>query len=176
VRLEPLAVGGAFVVAGEPVADERGSFARLYDAELFAAAGLCTTWVQTSTSLSHAAGTLRGLHFQRPPHAEIKLVRCTRGALLDVVVDTRDGSNVAVELRAGDARSIYVPEHCAHGFQTLADNTEVHYTISVAYVAAAATGIAWDDPALAIGWPSPPPGGRTISERDRAWPSLAEPH
>jgi len=172
VKFEPLAIDGAFVVRGVPVDDARGSFARLYDAEAFGAAGLNTSWAQTSTSFSRARATLRGLHFQRAPHAEIKLVRCTRGALFDVLVDLRNGHSASVELHAGDARSVYIPEHCAHGFQTLTADTEVHYMISVVYAPDASSGIAWDDPALAIEWPAAA-SGRIISDRDRGWPRLA---
>ena len=163
------------VVELEPFLDERGSFARIWASEELAAQGLTATLAQCSISRNVRAGTIRGLHFQEAPHEEAKLVRCIRGAMFDVAVDLRSGSLTrgqwfGVELSAENGRALYVPEGCAHGFQTLVDDTEVLYLISTPYVPAAQAGVRWDDPALAITWPDAPT--RTISERDAAWPLL----
>ncbi|WP_332673550.1 dTDP-4-dehydrorhamnose 3,5-epimerase family protein [Aromatoleum sp.] len=159
---------GVWLVEQERVVDERGFFARTYDAELLPAV------VQMSTSFSASAGTLRGLHYQVEPHGESKLVRCTRGAIFDVVVDLRPDSPTrhdafAIELSAEDGLALLVPEGFAHGFQTLADDTEVLYAMDTPYVPQAARGVRWDDPAFAIAWPEPPAGGRTISARDAGY-------
>jgi dTDP-4-dehydrorhamnose 3,5-epimerase len=162
----------------EPQRDERGWFARTFDAELFRAAGMDPAVVQANVSANARAGTLRGLHWQAAPHGEGKLVRCQRGAIFDVIVDLRPESEthlrwLGVELTAADGLQLFVPEGFAHGFQTLTDDSEVHYQMTTAYVPEAARGARWDDPAFAIAWPDPPPGGRTISERDRAHPDYA---
>ena len=172
MRFVPTDLPGVVVVEPEMLRDERGSFARTVCREEFAAHGLETDWVQQSTSYSHRAGTLRGMHYQRPPHAEAKLVRVTAGAIYDVVVDLRPGSPTlgrwtAIELLARDRLTLYIPKGCAHGFQTLVDGVEVLYQMSVPYAPEAATGVRWDDPALAIEWPEAPV--RAISARDRAW-------
>ena len=131
-------------------------------------------WVQASVSFNRRRGTLRGLHYQAAPHEESKLVRCTAGAIHDVVVDLRDDSptlrsHVSVELSADNRRQIYVPPGCAHGFQALEDSTEVSYLISAFYEASASRGVRFDDPRLAVAWPLEP---SVVSERDRAWPLL----
>jgi dTDP-4-dehydrorhamnose 3,5-epimerase len=167
-------VAGAWVVDPEPSVDERGSFARVFDAELFAAHGLSPGVVQCSVSLNTRSGTLRGLHYQADPHAESKLVRCTAGSVYDVVLDLRPHSSSylrwhAVELTSENRRSLYVPAGTAHGFQTLVDGAELTYMMDAPFVAAAARGVRWDDPAFAIEWPSPS-AERTISERDRSYP------
>ena len=169
---------GALIVELEPLGDERGYFARTFDSELFAAAGLDGKVVQASTSFNARAGTLRGLHYQADPHAEAKLVRVTRGAVFDVIVDLRSDSATfrgwfGVELDAASGRSLYVPVGCAHGFQTLVDDTEVLYQMNYPHVPEAARGVRFDDPAFAIGWPPPPPGGRVISARDGAFADFA---
>lgn len=178
MRLNPTAVPGAFVVELEPAEDDRGWFARTFDAEQFAAHGLEAGIAQCSTSFNRRAGTLRGLHYQVAPHEECKLVRCTRGRLYDVILDLRPESRgewVGVELTPDNSLSLYVPPGCAHGFQTLEDSTEVHYQISVPYVPDAARGVRWDDPRFAVRWPDPPPGSeRVISARDAAWPDWDE--
>ena len=130
-----------------------------------------------SASFNARAGTLRGMHFQAEPHAEAKLVRCTRGAIYDVIVDLRRDSEAycrwfGIELRAGATASLFVPAGFAHGFQTLADDAEVAYQMSYPYVPEAASGVRWDDPAFGIAWPDPPAGGRTITERDAAYPDF----
>lgn len=168
----PLA--GAWVIELEPHEDERGSFARTFDAEEFRARGLEHRVVQTSVSANARAGTLRGLHYQAEPHGETKLVRCARGKIFDVVVDLRDGSPTrlrwfSVELSPESARMLYVPEGMAHGFQTLVDDTEVHYQMGRPYVPSHARGMRFDDPGLGIRWPSPEP---TISRRDASYPDM----
>jgi dTDP-4-dehydrorhamnose 3,5-epimerase len=173
--IEPTDLPGVMVVESEPTLDERGSFARTFDAAIFAARGLDLRIVQSSSSFNARIGTLRGLHYQAVPHGETKLVRCTRGRIFDVVVDLRADSPthcewVGMELSADGTRSLFIPEGCAHGFQTLEDGSELHYQIGASYVAAASYGVRWDDPAFAIRWPRPPARGRTLSERDRAFP------
>jgi dTDP-4-dehydrorhamnose 3,5-epimerase len=175
MRFEALELMGAFVVEAEPHEDERGLFARLWSAEEFADRGLASAWVESSTSYNRRAGTLRGLHYQADPAAETKLVRCTRGAAFDVIVDLREGSStyarwVGVDLAAESRRAVYVPVGFAHGFQTLVDDTELHYEISAPYTPELARGIRWDDPTLAIRWPDC--DVRVISERDRELPPL----
>lgn len=176
LRETPLA--GAHVVELEQLRDERGYFARTFDCEQFAAAGLDVRVVQCSTSFNEHAGTLRGMHYQAAPYEEAKLVRVTRGAVFDVIVDLRADSATfrqwfGVELDAPSGRSLYVPVGFAHGFQTLADQTEVLYQIAQQHVPDAARGVRFDDPAFAIQWPAPPPSGRVISERDRAFADFA---
>jgi dTDP-4-dehydrorhamnose 3,5-epimerase len=174
VILHPTPLAGALVVELERLSDERGYFARTFDAAQFAAAGLEGGVVQASTSFNARAGTLRGLHYQADPHGEAKLVRVTRGACFDVIVDLRADSatfceSFAIELDAASGRAVYVPVGFAHGFQTLADDTEVLYQMSHPYVPEAARGVRFDDPAFTIAWPAPPPGGLLISARDRAF-------
>ena len=169
------AIPGAWVVELERREDERGSFARVFDADEFSARGLDPRIVQTSISVNLRAGTLRGLHYQAAPEGEAKLIRCTRGAIFDVIVDLRPASPshlrwLSVELSADGDRMLYVPEAVAHGFQTLADDTEVHYQMNRAYAPSLARGVRWDDPDLDIQWPQ---AQRTISKRDRALPPVA---
>jgi dTDP-4-dehydrorhamnose 3,5-epimerase len=179
VRVHPTELPGVAVVELEPLCDERGSFARTFDAELFAAHGLDPSVVQCNASFNARAGTLRGLHYQAAPHGEGKLVRCTRGRVWDVAVDLRPDSPthrrwLGLELVADGAHSVFIPAGCAHGFQTLEECSEVHYQMTHPYVPKAARGVRWDDPAFAIRWPDLPGGGeRVISERDRAFPDYA---
>ena len=163
-------IAGAVLIELEPLADERGSFARTFAVDEFAANGLETRVVQCNTSTNTRAGTLRGLHYQASPHAEAKLVRCVRGSIFDVVVDLRPESPTycvwyGVELSAANLRMLFVPAGLAHGFQTLEDDTEVLYQMSEEYSAEHARGVRWDDPAFGIEWPDT--DVRTISERDR---------
>jgi dTDP-4-dehydrorhamnose 3,5-epimerase len=172
-----LELRGAFVIEPEPLEDERGFFARTFCAAEFAARGLRPTIAQCSVSYNRRRGTLRGLHYQAAPHEEAKLVRCTHGAVYDVIVDIRPDSATfrrwaGIELSAENRRMVYVPEGFAHGFQTLVDETEVLYQISTAYVPQAARGIRWDDPDLAIAWP--PAAARVISARDLGLPAFAD--
>ncbi len=165
---------GVHVIELEPRSDDRGFFARSFCQEEFAAHGLRTNVVQCNVSYNRRRGTLRGMHFQVQPKAEPKLVRCTRGRLLDVAVDLRPESPtycqwVDVELggEAGRHRMLYLPEGLAHGFQTLEDDTEVFYQMFEGYSADHARGVRWDDPAFGIEWPLPDP---ILSDKDRSYP------
>jgi dTDP-4-dehydrorhamnose 3,5-epimerase len=174
MRFLPTKLEGAFVIEAEPAEDSRGLFARTFCAREFEKHGLATAFVQCSTSFSVRRGTLRGLHYQRPPACEAKLVRCVAGALYDVIVDLRPASptylqHVGVELTARNRRSIYVPEMFAHGFQTLEDDTEVLYQISEYYAPDKATGLRFDDPRLGIHWPLPV---SSMSDKDQNWALL----
>jgi dTDP-4-dehydrorhamnose 3,5-epimerase len=176
VRLAETPLAGVWLVEPDRIEDERGFFARTYDEALFAARGLAPVGLQCNTSFNAAAGTLRGMHLQRAPHGEPKLIRCTRGAIFDVAVDLRPGSDThrgwfGAELSAENGHALYVPDGLAHGFQTLQDGSEVLYMMGHEFVPAAATGVRWDDPAFAIAWPET--AARVISERDRAYPDYA---
>jgi len=165
-------LSGVFIIDPEPLEDARGFFARIWCEREYATHGLNTRIVQASVSLNKRKGTLRGLHYQAAPHQETKLVRCTRGAIFDVVVDLRPDSAtycryVSALLSAENHRMIYVPEGCAHGFQTLEDNSEVAYQMSEFYSPEYARGVRWDDPAFGIAWP---PDDRTIHDRDQSYP------
>ena len=172
---EPTPIPGCFVVRPERHADERGYFARTWAPDELAAHGLSTTIAQCSTSFSARRGTLRGMHYQAAPHAEAKLVRCTRGGIWDVCLDLRPDSPTfrrwhAETLTAANGVALYVPEGCAHGHLTLEPDTEVSYTISAPYVAEAGRGVRWDDPAFGIEWPFSP---TVLNERDASYPSPA---
>ena len=163
----------AAIIDVEPRGDERGSLARVFCEREFAEHGLPTRFVQASTIDSPRQHTLRGLHFQTAPHAENKLLRCTRGAVWVVMVDLRPDSPshldwLGVELTPENRRQLLVPEGFAQGYQTLVDDCEVVYQMTHEYVPEAASGVRWDDPAFGIEWP--PAGDRLISERDQAWP------
>jgi dTDP-4-dehydrorhamnose 3,5-epimerase len=165
---------GVFEVHLEPVPDERGFFARTWCQREFEAHRLDTRLVQCDLSFNRRKGTLRGIHFQAPPHAETKLVRCTKGAIYDVVVDLRPGSPtfkgwIAAFLTAANRHTLYVPEGCGHGFLTLEDETEVFYQMSEFYNAESSRGVRWDDPAFQIAWPE---RVEVISERDRTYPDF----
>jgi dTDP-4-dehydrorhamnose 3,5-epimerase len=173
MQFTPTSVDGAYLVRLEPVGDERGSFARIWCEQEFADAGLTAHLSQCSISRNMHAGTLRGMHYQLHPHEEAKLVRCTRGAIYDVVLDLRPESPTYLKWQAaglspenGDA--LFVPEGCAHGFQTLTDDSEVLYLISHPYTPDSSTGVRWDDPAFGIDWPAAE--SRTMNEKDRSWP------
>src|SRR5579864_6361664 len=166
---QPTPLSGVFVIEPERHTDERGFFARTWCKKEFAAKGLCAEFVQCSSSFNYKRGTLRGMHFQAAPHAETKLVRCTRGAIYDVALDLRAGSSTycrwfAIELTDERLRALYIPEGVAHGFQTLTDDSEVHYQIAPGFVPAAARGVRWNDPAFAVDWPIRE--GITLSQRD----------
>lgn len=176
MQFTALDLPGSFLIEPEPMADARGHFARMFCGDEFAAYGLETQFPQRSFSFNHKRGTLRGLHFQKSPHGEVKIVRCTAGAIFDVLVDLRPmsptfGKSVTRELSAANRSMLYIPEGFAHGFLTLTDNAEVYYEISRAYVPEAASGVAFDDLDLAIGWPMAP---TMISDKDRALPRLAD--
>jgi len=174
LTLLPTPLAGCYVVELERLEDERGFFARSFCQEEFRKHGLRPGIAQCNVSWNRRRGTLRGLHFQAAPHEEAKVVRCTRGAVWDVAVDLREGSATrlrshAVELSAENRRALYVPEGFAHGFQTLADDSEILYQMSESYHPQLARGVRWDDPRLGIKWPLPDP---ILSERDRSYPLL----
>lgn len=173
---EPLSIPGCHRVVPEPISDMRGSFARIFCAEEFGRAGLASDWVQVNTSFTREAGSVRGLHFQLPPRSEAKLVRCLRGAVWDVAVDLRPGSATfgrwcSLELTTASPAMIYIAPGCAHGFQTLFDDTELLYFHSAAYSPAHECGVHHADPDLAIDWPRTP---TVISPRDAALPLLSD--
>ncbi|MDP9407555.1 MAG: dTDP-4-dehydrorhamnose 3,5-epimerase [Actinomycetota bacterium] len=170
--LTPTDIQGVVVVDLERREDERGFFARSFDRAMFEEAGLVPLVEQANVSYNRRAGTLRGMHMQVAPALESKLVRCTRGAILDVIVDMRDDSptryrHVAVELTAENRRALYVPPLFAHGFQALSDDTEVTYMVGGAYTPGAERGFRHDDPAFGIDWPLPVD---VISDKDASWP------
>ncbi len=167
---------GAWAIELDLIVDERGWFARTFDAEEFADRGLDPTVIQCNASFNAREGTLRGMHYQSEPHGEPKLVRCSRGAIFDVAVDLRPDSPTfrawhGVELSAESGRAFYIPAGLAHGFQTLTENSEVLYQMGHRYVPEAARGVRWDDPAFGIEWPDAP-GGRIVSERDASYPDF----
>jgi dTDP-4-dehydrorhamnose 3,5-epimerase len=172
VRFLETDLDGARLIDPEPAHDERGFFSRTFCAREFAAQGLETIFVQHSLSSSSRRGTLRGMHFQRPPHGEVKLVECARGAIWDVIIDLRPASPSfgrwqAFELNDENRRQLYIPKGFAHGFQSLSDAAEVRYLISEFYEPSAASGVRHDDPAFAIPWPLPV---TAISPKDKDWP------
>lgn len=165
---------GAYVIDIEKFEDERGFFGRAYCRDEFSEHDLAQHMVQANVSYSKSQGTLRGLHYQTAPHQEAKLMRCTRGAIFDVIVDVRPQSStymqwMGVELTADNYRMLYVPEGCAHGFITLQDDTEVLYQVSAFYAPNHEKGIRYDDPAIGIEWPT---DVKVISEKDRQWPDF----
>lgn len=162
---------GAFIIEPERLEDERGFFARTFCQKEFAAHGLRTRFVQCSISFNKKKGTLRGMHYQVVPHEEAKLVRCTMGAIYDVIIDLRREAPtfrqwVGVELTAHNHRMLYVPEGMAHGFQTLEDDTEVFYEITEPYHPECAAGVRWDDDAFGISWPL---AVSILSDKDRTY-------
>jgi dTDP-4-dehydrorhamnose 3,5-epimerase len=176
MRFHETELAGAWLIEPMPAHDDRGFFARTFCVREYAERGLATTFVQNSTSHSVARGTLRGMHFQRAPHGEVKVVSCLKGALWDVIIDLRPESPgyrrwQGFELSAENRRQLYVPAGFGHGFQTLRDDTEAGYLISAFYVPGAAAGVRYDDPAFAIDWPLPV---TMISDKDRSWPHFAD--
>jgi dTDP-4-dehydrorhamnose 3,5-epimerase len=171
MKLSKLPLSGAYLIELEPVSDERGFFARAWDFQEFQQLGLNPKLAQCSISTNTRRGTLRGMHYQAAPHAEAKLVRCTAGAIYDVIVDLRPASPsycewFAAELTSANHKMIFVPEGFAHGFQTLVDASEVFYQISENYRPELARGVRWNDPAFGIEWPISDP---IISARDQAF-------
>jgi len=165
---------GAYIIEIERIEDERGSFARNWCQKEFAEHGLNSRIVQCNISFNKKRGTLRGMHFQVEPFAEVKLVRCTRGAIYDVIIDVRENSHslkkwFAVELNESNQRMLYIPKGFAHGFQTLEDNTEVFYQMSEFYYPEYSRGVRWDDPFFSIKWPD---GERIISKKDQEYPDF----
>jgi dTDP-4-dehydrorhamnose 3,5-epimerase len=174
MKFLPTSLTGAWLIELEPREDERGFFARTFCEHEFATHGLNVRWPQMNLTGTLRRGMIRGLHYQADPKPEIKLIRCSAGAIFDVVADVRPGSPTfgrweAHELTAGNRRQLYVPGGFAHGFQCLQDRSEVFYLMSESYEPALARGIRWDDPTLSIRWPLPDP---ILSERDRALPFL----
>jgi dTDP-4-dehydrorhamnose 3,5-epimerase len=170
----PTALPGAFIVEMEPHPDERGFFARTWCRREFGAAGLSTDLAQCNVSFNRQRGTLRGMHWQAAPHGEAKLIRCTRGAIWDAIIDLRPESpsytrHFAIELTADSGRALYVPEGMAHGFMTLEDGSEVVYQMSEFYEPSAARGVRWNDPAFGISWPLPDP---ILHPRDATYPDF----
>lgn len=172
----PTKLPGAFIIDLKKIEDERGFFARTFCADEFSANGLTTEFVQANTSLSYKKGTLRGMHFQKSPYEEDKLVRCTKGALLDVIIDLRKDSPtykqwIAVELTEHNHRALFVPKGFGHGFLTLEDNTEANYLVSQFYTPGAESGIRYNDPQFNIKWPMEPV---VISDKDASHPDYEE--
>ncbi|MDD3581414.1 MAG: dTDP-4-dehydrorhamnose 3,5-epimerase [Desulfobacca sp.] len=171
---QELKIKGAWLIEPEKQEDERGFFARTWCQREFAARGLTTMFVQCNISFNKRKGTLRGLHYQAAPYEEAKMVRVTKGAIYDVIVDLRPDSPtylhwLAVELTGDNYRMLYIPEGVAHGFQTLENNTEIFYQMSEFYHPDAARGIRWDNQTLNITWPLPQP---IISPKDLSFPNL----
>jgi dTDP-4-dehydrorhamnose 3,5-epimerase len=177
MNLVATSLPGAFVVELTRLEDERGHFARTFDAAVFEEAGLDGRVAQCNLSFNAKAGTLRGMHFQVAPHGEAKLVRVVRGAVFDAIVDLRPESSTfrdwfGIELTQDNDRALFVPSGFAHGFQTLVDDTEMLYQMSYPFVSGAGSGVRWDDPAFGIDWPAPPAAGRVVSERDATYPDF----
>jgi dTDP-4-dehydrorhamnose 3,5-epimerase len=171
---EPLPVAGAYLITPEKRSDERGYFARVFCHDELAAQGLRADYCQANTALSQRAGTLRGMHYQRAPHAEVKLIRCTRGRVFDVVLDLRRDSPTylrwhGAELSADNAAMLYAPAGTAHGYLTLSDDSELLYMTSAKYAPQAATGVRYDDRAFGIRWPG---DVVLVSQADRTWPEF----
>jgi dTDP-4-dehydrorhamnose 3,5-epimerase len=171
MRFTPTPLAGAYVVDLEPFTDERGTFARAFCAEEFAARGLDPAIAQMNTSTNHRAGTLRGLHYQLDP-PEAKFLRCVAGAVFDVMVDMRPDSATrlqwyGVEVSAANQRAVYLPPMFAHGYLALTDGATVLYSASSAFTPGAERGLRWDDPELGIDWPS---AVTDVSDKDRSWP------
>ena len=175
MRFDPTTLHGAWRIHLEPIRDRRGYFARTFCVDEFAANSLETNYRQHSISFSAHKGTLRGMHYQREPHCEVKVVRCVRGAIWDVIIDIRPESRTygrwqEFELSSTNGHQLYVPPGFAHGFQTLCDDVEVNYLISVPYAPQSAWGIRYDDPAFGITWPLPV---TEMSEKDTHWPNFS---
>jgi dTDP-4-dehydrorhamnose 3,5-epimerase len=175
MHFQPTPLWGVFVIDTQRLEDDRGFFARTFADAEFEQQGLRTTFPQCSISYNRKKGTLRGMHLQIAPHEEAKIVRCTAGAVFDVALDLRRDSPsfrqwFGVELSAENRRMVYIPEGVAHGYQTLADDSEVFYQISVAYEPASQRGVRWDDATFGIAWPLD--AARLVSARDRSFPDF----
>jgi dTDP-4-dehydrorhamnose 3,5-epimerase len=176
VRFVETKLKGAFIVEPEPIADDRGYFARAFDASLFEQHGMNPVTAQANLSHNHRRGTMRGMHYQLPPATETKFIRCVRGAIYDVIVDMRPDSptyrqHVGVELSADNAKALYVPGMFAHAYLTLEDDSGVIYQVGEYYTPGQERGLRYDDPALGIEWPIPV---EVVSDKDRSWPLLEE--
>ena len=174
MKFEETRIVGAYLIDRTHIVDERGYFARAFCRSEFEEMGLDVHIEQSNVGFSHKAGTLRGMHYQRDEAAEVKVVNCTQGAVFDVAVDLRPdsasyGQWFGTELSAANGQSLYIPEGCAHGYLTLADDTMLIYTTNKTYAPDLATGIPWDDPSIAVEWPTEP---SVISDADRGWPGF----
>lgn len=174
IELRPTDIEGAMLIVPSLKSDERGLFARTYDADAFAKAGLPIAWVQCNTSWNRLRGTLRGMHFQDYPHPDAKIVRCTRGRIFDVAVDLRPYSRtfrrwISAELTEDNRIGFAIPAGCAHGFLTLDDGCEVYYMMGETYMPELARGVRWNDPAFGIKWPGEPV---VIAAKDADWPDF----
>jgi dTDP-4-dehydrorhamnose 3,5-epimerase len=177
VKFTKLAIAGSYLVELERMADERGFFARTFCSREFEAQGLSGKLVQCSTSFNLKKGTLRGMHYQKAPAEEDKLVRCTMGALFDVFIDLRPASPtfrrwVGTELSADNRKALYIPKGCAHGFLTLADNSEIFYQMSEFWEPGHGAGVRWNDPAFGVEWPATP---AILAPRDATYPDFSIP-
>jgi dTDP-4-dehydrorhamnose 3,5-epimerase len=175
MKFIPTPLNGAYLIELEPRADTRGMFARAFCAQEFGAQGLETTFVQANVSTNVHAGTVRGMHFQREPNAEVKLVRCVKGAIYDVVVDMRESSSTylcwfGAELTEESGSMMYVPKGFAHGYQALSDGATVFYMVSAFFAPQSEGGLRYDDPKLSISWPQKV---SDLSDKDASWPLLA---
>ncbi|MEM8984898.1 MAG: dTDP-4-dehydrorhamnose 3,5-epimerase [Pseudomonadota bacterium] len=175
MEFQPVGINGAYLVVPRKIGDERGFFARAWCEDEYREAGLNATIVQSNMAVSAQAGTLRGLHFQSEPHREVKIVRCVRGAMFDVIVDLRPDSSTyrqwfGAVLDTDNHHALYVPEGCATGYMTLVDDTEMYYHTTARYAPEHASGVRFDDPAFGIDWPREP---TVVSDQDRAWPHVA---
>jgi dTDP-4-dehydrorhamnose 3,5-epimerase len=178
VIFEETKLSGAFIISVEKREDERGFFGRAWCLRELEEHGIFKNFVQANVSFNHQKGTLRGLHYQIDPYQEVKFMRCTRGAMYDVIVDLRPQSPtykqwIGVELTADNYKMLYVPEGFAHGYQTLEDNTEVFYPTTQFYSPVAERGLRWNDPTFAISWPIP--DKPIISEKDNSWADYTSP-
>ncbi len=174
MKFTALPLQGAFVIEPEPITDERGFFARTFCREEFSAHGLNPALAQCSVSFNKRKGTLRGMHYQKKPHEEVKLVRCTSGAIYDVIIDLRPDSPTfkrweGIELSSDNRKAVYIPEGFAHGFLTLIDDCEVFYQMSEVFHSECAAGVRWDDPVFDIEWPDEV---GVMSERDKNYPDF----
>ena len=174
MQFEPTPIAGAWLIRLSPFVDDRGAFTRLFCAGEIAAIGHTAPVVQINHSLNKERGTIRGMHFQYPPHAEVKMIRCLRGRVFDVMVDLRSGSPsflewYSVELSPAAFNMIYIPQGCAHGFQTLEDDSELLYFHTAAYNKQAEGGVLHNDPTIGIDWPLP---AENVSEKDKRYPLL----
>jgi dTDP-4-dehydrorhamnose 3,5-epimerase len=167
MRFEETPVPGVFVIELDRIGDERGFFARAFEDRVFEQHGLVSHWTNVNNSLSAERGTLRGMHYQEAPAAEVKLVRCVRGSFYDVALDLDTGKWFGTNLSADNRRMLYVPESCAHGFLTLENDTEALYLTTSYWSPEHERGVRWNDPAFGIEWPFDPV---VLSEKDRAWP------
>jgi len=174
MKFQETKLAGAFIIELDKIEDERGFFARSFCVEEFKRHGLNSVIKQCNISFNKHIGTLRGMHFQKPPYEETKLVRCIKGKVYDVIVDLRKESNTylewfSIELNQENKKMLYIPEGFAHGFQTLEDNAELFYQMSAFYSDDSSSGVRWDDPALKIDWPMPNP---LISDKDASYPDI----